>query len=66
MLCLVCENISIDTQKYTKCGWEFINFTEEPTQEEQNEYIQLLDNYRTEYYFNLAQLFFQEKNMKKQ
>jgi len=54
MLCPVCENISTNTHKCTNCGWEFINFTEEPTPKEQNEYTQLLHNYRTEFFFALA------------
>ena len=54
MLCPVCETTSTDTQKCIVCGWEFINFTEEPTKEEQNEYTQLLHNYKTEFFFALA------------
>jgi len=61
MLCPACENESTNTQKCTNCGWEFVNFTEEPTIEEQNEYTQLLNNYRTELYFALAVQYYDNK-----
>ena len=61
MLCPACENESINTQKCTNCEWEFVNFTEEPTQEEQNQYNILLSSYRTELFWNLAVRYFDNK-----
>ena len=61
MKCPVCEDESTNTHKCTNCGWEFVNFTEEPTIEEQNEYTQLLNNYRTELYFALAVQYYDNK-----
>ena len=54
MLCPACENESANTQQCTNCGWEFVYFTQEPTQREQDEYTSSLQNYRTELYFKLA------------
>ena len=61
MLCPACENESENTQQCQNCGWQFVYFTQQPTEEEQNEYTSLLQNYRTELYFNLAQQYYQNK-----
>ena len=61
MLCPSCENKSDNTQQCTNCGWKFVYFTQKPTELEKNEYTILLQNYRTELYFNLAQQYYQNK-----
>jgi len=61
MLCPVCENESENTQQCTNCGWNFVYFTEEPSEQEQNEYTLLLQNYRTDLFYNLAQQYYQNK-----
>ena len=61
MLCPVCENESENTQQCQNCGWQFVYFTEEPSEQEQNEFTLLLQNYRTEFWFNLAQQYYQNK-----
>ena len=61
MLCPACENESKNTQQCTNCGWQFVYFTQEPSVQEQNEYTLLLQNYRTEFWFNIAQQYYQNK-----
>ncbi len=61
MLCPACENESENTQQCTNCGWQFINFIEEATEQQKNEYRSLLQNYRTEFFYNLAQKYFENK-----
>ena len=49
MLCPVCENESESTQQCTNCGWQFVYFTQEPSEEEQKEYVLLLQNYKEQH-----------------
>jgi len=61
MLCPACENESENTQQCTNCGWQFVYFTQEPSEKEQNEYTILLQNYRTELYWTLAAQYYDNK-----
>ena len=52
MLCPVCENISKKRRKCINCGWEFINFTEEPSKQQEKEYNELLSAYKIQHGFS--------------
>jgi len=61
MLCPACENESENTQQCLNCGWQFVYFTQEPSEREQNEYTLLLQNYRTEFFYAKALEYFEHK-----
>ena len=61
MICPICENEPKNQQKCEICGWEFIYFTDELTAKELQEYNNILQNYRTEFYYTLAQQYFNNK-----
>ena len=49
MLCPVCENEAQNDQKCNICGWEFLYTMPDSNKSEQEEYMILLQNYRTEF-----------------
>lgn len=61
MLCPICETESESTQQCTICGWQFVYFTQEPSEQEQKEHTLLLQNYRTEFFFQLAKEYYENK-----